>query len=371
MIVGLFPELLATGGVQRAARHTAATLTQYASRARMMARFLSLNDSRGLHPGKVGQCKFEFRGFGRRRGQFVRAALRKTLGRPRLVLAAHPNLAPLTWLMKAVAPGVRTVILTHGTEVWEPLPIARRWALRRADLVLAPSSDTARHLVAEQGVPEDRVRRVPWGLDPEFAFAAAANRGKGNADVFPNGRVVLTVGRQAAAERYKGVDLLIRAMPKLLSVVPDLCFVVIGDGDDRPRLERMAHELRLNGRVHFWGNVPVETLVTAYRRCDVFAMPSKAEGFGLALLEAMAFGKPVVGGAHGGTLDVIEDGVTGYLVPHGDVDRLPQILERLLQDARLRAEIGHRAQERVRSTYLFEHFQARLTDAIEEALGRR
>lgn len=371
MIVGLFPELLATGGVQRSGRHTAAALAQYAARLGMPNRFLSLNDPRGLHRAKVGQLDFEFRGFGREKGHFAGAALRHALDRPRLALAAHPNLAPLTWLMKAVAPGVRTMIATYGMEVWGPLPGLRRWTLQRANLVLAPSSDTARHLVAEQGVPEERVRCVPLGLDPEFTAGAAAKGGEADPNWFPNGRMVLTVGRQAMSERYKGVDLLIRVMPQLLSSVPDLCLVVIGDGDDRPRLERMAQELHLNGRVRFWGNVPTETLVTAYLQCHVFAMPSKAEGFGLALLEAMAFGKPVVGGAHGGTLDIIEDGVTGYLVPYGDVDRLAQVLERLLKDARLRDEVGRRAQERVRSTYLFEHFQARLTDSLEEALGRR
>src|SRR5919106_814623 len=95
-------------------------------------------------------------------------------------------------------------------------------------------------------------------------------------------------------------------------------------------------------------------------------MPSSGEGFGLVFLEAMAFGKPVVGGAHGGTLDIIEDGVTGYLVSHSDVDRLAQVLERLLADDGLRKQIGRRAQERIREAYLFEHFHTRFTDMLEE-----
>jgi phosphatidylinositol alpha-1,6-mannosyltransferase len=371
MIVGLFPELLATGGIQRAGRHTAAILAEYAARAGTPARFLSLNDPRGLHWGKAGEYAFEFRGFGRDKAHFVSVALRQVLDRPRLALGAHPNLAPVMWLMGVLAPGIRTMIMTYGMEVWEPLPGLRRWALQRADLVIAPSSDTARHLVGEQGVPEERVRCVPLGLDPEFTSGAATNGAEGKPLGFPNGRMILTVGRQAMSEHFKGVDILIRAMRQLLRSVPDLCLVVIGDGDDRPRLERMTQELCLNSRVRFWGNVPVETLVTAYQRCDVFAMPSKAEGFGLTLLEAMAFGKPVVGGAHGGPLDIIQDGVTGYLVPHGDIDGLVQVLERLLKDKGLRREVGQRAQEQVRSRYMFEHFQARLIIALEEVLRRR
>jgi len=114
MIVGLFPELLATGGVQRAGRHTAAVLAAYAAGAGIPYRFLSLNDPRGLHQAKAGQRAFEFRGFGREKGHFVSVALLHVLHRPRLALAAHPNLAPLTWLLSALAPGLRTMTLTYG-----------------------------------------------------------------------------------------------------------------------------------------------------------------------------------------------------------------------------------------------------------------
>ena len=101
-------------------------------------------------------------------------------------------------------------------------------------------------------------------------------------------------------------------------------------------------------------------------------MPSKGEGFGLVFLEAMAFGKPVVAGAHGGAPEVVEDGVTGFLTPHGDVEALSGVLRRLLSDARLRSEMGRRGRERVEARYLFEHFQARLATILDELVeGRR
>src|SRR5207253_1877427 len=123
------------GGVQRAGRHTAAVLAAYAAGAGIPYRFLSLNDPRGLHQARAGQRAFEFHGFGREKRHFVGGALRQVLHRPRLALAAHPNLAPLTWLLSALAPGIRTMTLTYGMEVWEPLPVLRRWALRRVDFV--------------------------------------------------------------------------------------------------------------------------------------------------------------------------------------------------------------------------------------------
>ncbi len=366
MIVGLFPELLANGGIQRAGRHTAVVLAKYAAEKGMSCRLLSLNDPRGIHLVKVGGLEFAFRGFNRAKGRFIRTALRKAMGGARLTVVEHPYLAPLAQAMKLVAPGLRTVIQAHGTEVWTPLAVPRRWGLRHADCVLAPSSVTARQLVAVQGIDEKRVHCLPWGLDPEFGCSGAeSSQGASSSDEFPDGKVVLTVGRQDRGAQYKGVDLLIEATLRLLHTFPDLHLVVIGSGTDRSRLERMAQQLQIGEHIHFLGDVPGEKLAAAYRRCNVFAMPSSGEGFGLVFLEAMAFGKPVVGGAHGGTLDIIDDGVTGYLVPHGDVDLLAQLLDRLLADDGLRKEIGQRAQKRIHETYLFEHFHTRFTDILD------
>src|SRR5207302_1773268 len=129
------------------------------------------------------------------------------------------------------APAVRTAVVAYGIDVWTPLWGPRRWALRRADLVLAISSDTVRHLVSVQGVDEQRIRCLPLALDPEFTLAATATDGEiGDCHVFPGRKVVLTVGRQVARDRYKGVDLLIEAVAKLVRSVPGLSLIVIGDG---------------------------------------------------------------------------------------------------------------------------------------------
>jgi len=101
----------------------------------------------------------------------------------------------------------------------------------------------------------------------------------------------------------------------------------------------------------------------------VFALPGRGEGFGLVFLEAMALGKPVIGGAHGGIPDVIEDGVTGSLVPHGDVPRLSIALESLLLDPVRAREMGARGYRRVQTEFTFEQFQSRLTRTIGDVLN--
>jgi glycosyltransferase involved in cell wall biosynthesis len=181
--------------------------------------------------------------------------------------------------------------------------------------------------------------------------------------------VILTVGRWDAREAYKGVDHLILALPRLLEIVPDLHLVAIGSGTDMPRLQCLTHESQVTGNVHFLSALPQEQLAPCYEACDVFALPSRGEGFGLVFLEAMSHGKPVIGGAHGGTPDLIDDGVNGYLVQYGDLAQLADRLKLLLTDEVARRSMGTRALERVRRDFTFDCFSHNLEEAIEALLS--
>ncbi|MBI4507924.1 MAG: glycosyltransferase family 4 protein, partial [Chloroflexi bacterium] len=144
----------------------------------------------------------------------------------------------------------------------------------------------------------------------------------------------------------------------------------VGDGDDRPELERLAEESGVAQRVVFAGTKVGEELATYYRACDVFVMPSIKEGFGIVFLEAMAFGKPVVGGNHGGTPEAVQDGVTGFLVQYGDESALADRLSLLLRDAELRARMGEAGRRHVAAQYTFGHFSERLTGVLAEIYAR-
>jgi phosphatidylinositol alpha-1,6-mannosyltransferase len=109
-------------------------------------------------------------------------------------------------------------------------------------------------------------------------------------------------------------------------------------------------------------------LPSAYDHCEVFAMPSRGEGFGLVFIEAMARGRPVVGGAHGGTPEIIDDGINGFLVPHGDVAQLMDRLKRLLANDSLRREMGAQALARVKRDFTFGRFSFELAAILDELL---
>jgi glycosyltransferase involved in cell wall biosynthesis len=365
MIVGLFTELLGPGGVQTAGRQTAASLALAAARRNLPCRFLSLNDSAGSRTFSIRDAQIEFQGFGGNRVGFIIAAEKAAFTGASLAWAAHPNLAPVAAAMKLPRPRVKIIVCAHGVEVWTPLAPLRQFAMRWANAAVAPSCYTAEKLITEQHIAGSRVERLPWALDPAFEVAAALP----NRDLLPHGLpagpMILSVGRWSPDERYKGVDELMEAMPAIRAAIPDAFLAAVGNGDDRPRLEQRSAALGMQTSVRFFDAAQGAELVAYYDRCDVFALPSRGEGFGLVFLEAMALGKPLVGGAHGGIPDIISDGVNGFLVVQDDRDALASSLIELLRRPDLRQKMGHAGLERLRRDFLFETFSTRMEEILQ------
>jgi phosphatidylinositol alpha-1,6-mannosyltransferase len=351
--------------VQRAGQHVAAVMTEFAAGHGMECRLLSLNDSPELHRMAVGTREFVFTGSARGKVRFSLAAARAARRRAKVVVAGHPFLAPVAQGAKLFARQAKSIVWTHGLEVWEPLSLLRRQALRSADLIVAPSNDTASNVAMRQDVPRERIRVLPWALDPQFE-ALAAKPAPALPANFPSGRVILTVGRWFADERYKGMDTLITALPRLLTEWPDVQLVAVGEGDDREWLEQIADGSGVLRHVHFLSGLTYPQIVACYKACEIFALPSRGEGFGLVYLEAMACGKPVIGGAHGGAPEVIDDGKTGYLVQHGDAGQLATSLEALLADPALGREMGARGRERVEQEFRFNVFAKSLKKILRD-----
>lgn len=365
-VVGLFPELLGIGGIQEASRQTVRALQNILVRRGWSTSYLGLNDPTGPQTLEVEGRPIRLRGYQRSKARFVARALLLARKKPLIVLAAHPNLAdPARW-MKSISPGSKTIVMCHGVEVWEPLPARRKEALRAADMVLAPSTYTAEKLKSVQGISAEKIRILPWPIDPEMLRLSDAPSHLPLPAGFPPSPVILTVGRWVASERYKGADDMIRSMSQLLSSVPGLHLVLIGSGDDLPRLKKLTAELSLGASVRFFERLSREQLAACYAHSDVFALPSTGEGFGLVFLEAMAFGLPVVGAAAGGVTDIIEDGVNGRLVPGKDAATLVRTLDQLLRDPALRKALGKGGAEIIRDKYRFQAFERRVEGLLVE-----
>jgi phosphatidylinositol alpha-1,6-mannosyltransferase len=291
-------------------------------------------------------------GAGRRKLHFIGRALRLAAGaaRPSVVLCLHLRLSPLGRLVACRR--ARLGVFLHGIEAWRPLGRMERWALGRADLLVANSEHTARRFRAAN--PELARRPISvchLGVDPADAPRPGAGGVPGLVGPF-----ALIVGRLAGSERYKGHDLLIDLWPRIRAEVPDAHLVVAGDGDDRARLEGRA--AALGDRVRFLGRVSDEALADLYRESAFFVMPSREEGFGLVFLEAMRAGKACIGGA-GAAAEVIEDGVTGLVVDATDTGEVEKAVVRLFLEPETRARMGRAGAERLGCQFTEVHFRRR------------
>lgn len=359
MFLGVFGGLQGYGGIERANRLTAAVLTQMAQERRQPCWILSLNDAPGVHSLVVDGLSCPYTGFGRNKAELTVRALAMA-SRIRIAFIGHPNIAPIGSLLQGVNFRLRYWVASHGIEVWQPTSSLRRVALRRAESVTAPSRYTVHHLIKTQGLDPVKATLLPYCLDPGFRNCTPCQRPKSA----PSSSQILTVGRLLRSEPGKGVDTVIRALRQVIQAVPDARYVVVGDGDERPRLEGLASESGVDGRVSFLGHLNESELQERYLEADVFAMPSRQEGFGIVFLEAMSFGKPIVAAAFGGTPDIVIDGQTGFLVEYGDVKRVADRLIQLLRDADLRTRMGYSGKERVEANYTFAEFRRRFSSLL-------
>jgi phosphatidylinositol alpha-1,6-mannosyltransferase len=179
-----------------------------------------------------------------------------------------------------------------------------------------------------------------------------------------------------AWERYKGHDVVLRALPSVVAKIPNLTYVIVGGGDDRLRLERLAQELGLNEHVIFTGEVTESELAALYHRSEVFLLPArtvideynpKGEGFGIVFLEAMAFGKPVIGPNYGAPAELIRHGECGLLVDPEDPAAVADALIHLLNAPKEAKSMGESASRWVRQAYSFNSLCRRLGELLVDS----
>jgi phosphatidyl-myo-inositol dimannoside synthase len=236
------------------------------------------------------------------------------------VLCGHLYAVPLA----AAIAGLRRVPLwvqVHGTDAWEAPGPLHRLGLSMATLVTSVSRYTRTRLLAWADVDPHRVRVLPNTVDA--AYTPRPRRDDLVARYGLEGRrVILTVGRLSAAERYKGHDRVIAALPGILARIPDAAYLIVGSGGDQPRLRQLAEEAGVAERAVFAGQVPDSELGDHFALAHVFAMPSTGEGFGIVYLEAAASGLPVIAGNSDGSVDALAQGRIGRLVDPLAVDEI-------------------------------------------------
>ena len=244
------------------------------------------------------------------------------------------------WLLNLFF-GIPYCIYVYGSDVTEhreriTYSLIKRIVLR-ADKIVTECT-YMEDILLGFGVEQDRIHKIIIGIDTENWDPEADPAAVKKKFDLEGKKVVLTLSRLV---RRKGHDVVIRAMKN----VPDAVYLIAGTGPERARLEKIAEEAGIEGRVRFAGFVPDEQLPEIYAACDVFILANRdikgdVEGTAIVYMEAFASGKPVIGGRSGGTEDCVIDNVNGILVNPEDTAEIGRRIVELLSDRERRERLG-------------------------------
>jgi glycosyltransferase involved in cell wall biosynthesis len=288
--------------------------------------------------------------------------------RPDLVITTHLNFTLAAHTLKRFT-NIPYWTVAHGIEAWNINHPPLQTALHDADRILAVSHYTRDRLIQEQALDPAKVVVLPNTFDSDrFQIAEKPVHLLKRYHLQPDQPVILTLCRLASQERYKGYDQVLAALPVIRQVFPKIHYLIVGKGEDRSRLEHLISDLNLQDCVTLAGFVPDSELCDYYNLCDVFAMPSKREGFGIVYLEALACGKPVLGGNQDGAIDALCQGKLGALVNPDSISDIATTLTQILQKTypnRLLYQPSLLRQYAI-ETYGFQAFQATLAQLLHE-----
>jgi asparagine synthase (glutamine-hydrolysing) len=235
-----------------------------------------------------------------------------------VIVCGHLNLTPIAAIAKWWT-GCPVLLCIYGIEAWRPRGPIAATCLRCVDAFLSISELTRERFLVWSKM------RVPGYIVPNAIHLDWYSPGPKNPKLLDryglrDRKILITVGRLVSSERYKGFDEVIDVMPKLLKQIPELAYLVVGDGLDRPRLQKKAQALGIAGRVVFTGYIDEKEKADHYRLADAYVMPSQGEGFGFVHLEALACGIPALGSRLDGSREALRNGSLGVLVDPNDPD---------------------------------------------------
>ncbi len=280
----------------------------------------------------------------------------------------HATSAWLAKQMLAKPDELKIVTTLHGTDITlvGQDPSYRsivKFSIERSDGLTAVSEFLKRETIATFGCSECDVRVISNFVDTEL-FGRRPDGRHRNAFAEPDEKILMHISNFRPVKRVGDV---VRVAARVMEKVPAR-LVFVGDGPDRPMAEEQARGLGIGDRVVFLGKM--ESVAELLACADLFLLPSESESFGLSALEAMASEVPVVGTRCGGLEELVQDGVTGRLLPVGAVDAMGKAAIEILSDAQRRRELGAAGRNAAKERYAADRIVALYESYYEEVLGR-
>ncbi|MFB2898176.1 glycosyltransferase [Aerosakkonemataceae cyanobacterium BLCC-F50] len=290
--------------------------------------------------------------------------------RPNLIVSTHLNFTIAAYWLKRMA-NIPYWAVAHGVDAWNIDRPALKTALQNADKIISVSGYTRDRLLAEQNLDPSKVVLLPNTFDASrFQISPKPEYLLKRYGLTTNNSIILTVARLDRSEQYKGYDQIIQALPEIRRYLPNVHYILGGKGSDRSRIMQLISQLNLQNCVTLAGFIPDNELNDHYNLCDVFAMPSKGEGFGIVYLEALACGKPTLAGSKDGAVDALCHGELGALVDPDNIAEIIQTLIKILQGTYPHAIMyqPETLRQKVKEIYGFDRFKQSLQEIMQTEL---
>lgn len=248
-----------------------------------------------------------------------------------ILICGHINLLPIAWPLAKIF-SLPICLIIHGIDAWQPTKnrFANYFA-QKTDYVVSVSKITLERFQGWAGSNQKKTWVLPNCVDLSQFSPGPKPPNLIERYGLSNKKVIMTLGRMPGLDRCKGFDEVIEILPGLLRKMPNLVYLIAGDGPDRERLHKKALDLGLDKQVVFTGMVSETEKTSHYCLADAFVMPSRGEGFGIVLLEAMSCGVPVVASMSDGGREALREGELGQLVDPADPEQLADAIRQALK----------------------------------------
>ncbi|OLP17164.1 glycosyltransferase [Leptolyngbya sp. 'hensonii'] len=252
--------------------------------------------------------------------------------RPTLILTTHFDLYSIAFHGCSLLTGVPYWVVLHGLEAWNITNPLLKSALQSADRIVSVSTYTRDRTLQQLPTNPGNMVVLPNTFEADrFHIGPKPSYLLERYHLTPDQPVIFTLTRLGRGTSYKGYRQIIQALLQIRQHLPNVHYILAGKGDNRSAIEAMIQELGLQDYVTLPGFIAETELADHFNLCDVFAMPSKGEGFGIVYLQALACGKPVLAGNQDGAVDPLNQGELGCLVNPDDVDAIADNLIQILQ----------------------------------------
>jgi len=346
-----------TGGIEKVCRNFLQVLDAFkTSRKIKNYRSLSLHDTIDINQHHTG-----FHGSKIRYGLSV---LKQSFTADTIILS-HIHLLIFAKLIRKWYPRKRVILFAHGIEVWKPLSKWKQAFLNEIE-IWAVSQYTATQLQQYNQISQNNIKVLNNCLPKDYnTLPVDSHAVSQQYHLTKEQHIILTVCRVSSSEKYKGYDLVILAVKDLVKLYPNLKYFIVGKADEmeQARILKLIEDCNLQDHVFLTGYVPDHLIQEFYQVADIFAMPSKGEGFGLVFLEAIANRCRVLAGNSDGSRDALLNGEMGLLVDPEDGDAIYQGLLQLLKQP-FSTEVLLESQVKVKKHFGFERYVEQVKELL-------